>query len=85
MSVPNEDTACCCLAAADTLVAAEGIGDTLMAAQNDKHKEYVRYAEHCLMAAPDASDQEYIAVQRDMAVEWLKLADAALHPLKRMT
>jgi hypothetical protein len=73
------------LAAAGTLVAAEGIGDTLMAAQNDKHKEYVRYAEHCLMAAPDASDQEYIAVQRDMAVEWLKLADAALHPLKRMT
>jgi hypothetical protein len=72
-------------AAADTLVAAEGIGDTLMAAQNDKHKDYVRYAEHCLMAVPDASDQEYIAVQRDMAVEWLKLADAALHPLKRTT
>jgi hypothetical protein len=38
-----------------------------------------------LMAVPDASDQEYIAVQRDMAVEWLKLADAALYPLKRMT
>ena len=56
-----------------------------MAAQNDKHKDYVRYAEHCLMALPDASDQGYIAVQRDMAVEWLKLADAALHPLKRMT
>ena len=56
-----------------------------MAAQNDKHKDYVCYAEHCLMAAPDASDQEYIAVQRDMAVEWLKLADDALHPLKRMT
>jgi len=67
------------------LVAAEGIGDTRMAAQNEKHKDYVSYAEHCLTAVPDASDQKYFAVQRDMAVEWLKLADAALHPLKRMT
>ena len=40
-----------------------------MAAQNDKHKDYVRYAEHCLTAMPDALDQEYIAVQRDMTIE----------------
>ena len=56
-----------------------------MAVQNDKRKDYVRYAEHCLKVVPDASDQEYSAVQRDMAFEWLKLADAALHPLKRKT
>jgi len=25
------------------------------------------------------------AIQREVAAEWLKLADAVLHPLKRMT
>jgi hypothetical protein len=52
--------------------------------RNDKHKDYVRYAEHCLKMVPAAADQEYQAVQREMAVAWLKLADAALHPSKRM-
>lgn len=47
-----------------------------------KHKKYVRYAEHCLAVV---TDQEFRAIQSEMAVEWLKLADAALHPLKRMT
>jgi hypothetical protein len=28
-------------------------------------------------------DQESRAVQREMAAEWLRLADAVLHPLKR--
>jgi hypothetical protein len=51
--------------------------------KNDKHKEYARYAEHCLRMVPVASDQEYRAVQREMAAEWLRLADAVLHPLKR--
>jgi hypothetical protein len=54
-------------------------------AANDKHKDYVRYAEHCLKMVPAAADQEYRAVQREMAAEWLKLADAVLHPLKRTT
>jgi len=50
--------------------------------KNDKHKEYARYAEHCLQMVPMAPDQEYRSIQREMAVEWLKLADAVLHPLK---
>ena len=52
-------------------------------ANQDKHKSYVRYAEHCLEMV--TADQEFCAVQREMALEWLKLADAVLHPLKRMT
>jgi hypothetical protein len=48
----------------------------------EKHKAYVRYAEHCLKMVPGAPE-EYRDIQREMAVEWLKLADAVLHPLKR--
>jgi hypothetical protein len=53
--------------------------------KNDKHEEYTRYAAHCLEMAPALRDQESLTVQHDMATEWLKLADAALHSLKRMT
>lgn len=52
---------------------------------NDKHKNYTRYAEHCLNMVTATTDEESGAIQREMAVEWLKLADAVLHPLKRMT
>ena len=48
--------------------------------KNDKHREYTRYAEHCLKMVAAAPDQEYRTIQREMATEWLKLADAALHP-----
>jgi hypothetical protein len=51
--------------------------------KNDKHKKYAHYAAHCLEMVPAASDQDFCAIQREMAVEWLKLANAALHPLKR--
>jgi hypothetical protein len=51
--------------------------------KNDKHKDYVRYAEHCLKMVPAATDQEFRAVQREMAAEWLKLADAVRRPSKR--
>ena len=53
--------------------------------KKDKHKEYARYAAHCLEMVPAAPDQDFCAIQRKMAAEWLKLADAALHPLKRTT
>jgi hypothetical protein len=33
--------------------------------------------------APAITDQEYRTVQREMAAEWLKLADAILHPSRR--
>ena len=50
--------------------------------KNDKHKEYVRYASHCLDILPTITDQEFRGIQREMAAEWLKLADAIAHPLK---
>ena len=50
--------------------------------KNDKHKDYVRYAEHCLKMVPQALDQEDRNVQREMAAEWLQLADAVRRPSK---
>ena len=49
---------------------------------NDKHNEYAHYAEHCLQMVPLAPNQEYRAIQREMAAEWIKLADAILQPPK---
>ncbi len=51
-------------------------------AKNEKHKEYARYAAHCLKMVPAASDQKYRTIQREMAAEWLKLAEAVIHPPK---
>ena len=60
-----------------------GNSEEIMAVpKNDKHKEYARYAEHCLKLVPAIPDQEYRSVQREMAAEWLKLADAIIQPLK---
>jgi hypothetical protein len=46
--------------------------------KNTKHKEYARYAAHCLDMVVAAKDQDSRSVQREMAAEWLKLADTAL-------
>jgi hypothetical protein len=51
--------------------------------KNNKHKEYSRYAAHCLTMVTATKDQEARALIREMTAEWLNLADAALHPLKR--
>jgi hypothetical protein len=48
---------------------------------NDKHKEYARYAEHCLHMVTVAKDEDDRAVQREMAAEWIKLAETILRPL----
>jgi hypothetical protein len=48
----------------------------MAAPKNDKHKEYARYAVHCLGAAPALTAQEDRAINREMAAEWLALADA---------
>jgi hypothetical protein len=48
--------------------------------KNDKHKEYARYAAHCLQMVTAAKDQETRSIQREMAAEWLRLADATLQP-----
>ena len=50
--------------------------------KNSKLKDYVRYAGHCLQMVTTAKDQEARFIQREMAAEWLKLADELLHPQK---
>ncbi len=52
--------------------------------KNDKHKEYTRYAAHCLALVTSIKDRHDRVINREMAAEWVKLADAVLHPLKRM-
>jgi hypothetical protein len=51
--------------------------------KNDKHKEYARYAAHCLNMVTAAKEQESRSIQGELAAEWLKLADAVRRPLKR--
>jgi hypothetical protein len=48
---------------------------------NDKHKEYARYAVHCLDMVKVAEDQNARSIQREMAAEWLNLAQTILRPL----
>jgi hypothetical protein len=48
------------------------------ARKNEKHKEYANFAAHCLDMVVATSDQAARALNREMAAEWLKLADAAL-------
>jgi len=43
--------------------------------KNDKHKQYARYAGYCLNLVTAAKDQGSRAIQREMAAEWLKLAE----------
>jgi hypothetical protein len=45
---------------------------------NDKHKEYARYAAHCLEMMATAKDHSTLAIQRDMVLEWMRLADEFL-------
>jgi hypothetical protein len=52
--------------------------------KNDKHKDYAHYAAHCLYLQTAASDADSRDIQREMAAEWLKLADAILYPSKPM-
>lgn len=47
-----------------------------MAVRNNVQKQYMRYAEHCLKMAQFAPDQKSRRLQRAMANEWLKLAEA---------
>jgi len=50
--------------------------------KSDKHREYARFAAHCLSQENAASDADSRDIQRQMALEWLKLAHAALHPFQ---
>jgi hypothetical protein len=57
---------------------------TMTQLTNDKHKEYVRYADYCLNMIGTKQDQEAHSINREMAAEWLKLADDVLRQSKRM-
>ena len=48
--------------------------------KNDKYKDYARYAEQCLNIVASTRDEELRRIQREMAAEWLRLADAIRHP-----
>ena len=52
--------------------------------KNDKYKDYARYAERCLNMVAASTDRESRSIQREMAAEWLRLADTMRHPLKPM-
>jgi hypothetical protein len=57
--------------------------ECIMVVSNENHKKYARYAAHCLEIVH--ADAEFLATQREMATEWLKLAETVLHPLQPMT
>jgi len=48
--------------------------------KNDKYKDYARYAEQCLNMVASTTDEESRRIQREMAAEWLRLADAIRDP-----
>jgi hypothetical protein len=50
---------------------------------NDKHKEYARYAVHCLDLVPTTKDPVARSIQLEMAVEWMRLADDFLRSVGR--
>jgi hypothetical protein len=45
---------------------------------NGKHRQYANYAAHCLTMGVAADDPVTRDIQREMALEWLTLADAVL-------
>jgi hypothetical protein len=50
--------------------------------KRDKQKQYARYATYCLETAM-AKDRGARIILREMAVEWMTLADAVLRQSKR--
>jgi hypothetical protein len=48
---------------------------------NDKHKEYARYAGHCLNLVTVTEDQDAGSIEQQMADGWIKFAEAILRPL----
>jgi hypothetical protein len=50
------------------------------ALKNDKLRDYARYAAHCLNMMAATRDQELRRIQREMAAEWMRLADVVRRP-----
>lgn len=51
--------------------------------KGEKHKEYAGYATHCLNMVTITKDRDLRTIQREMAAEWLRLADVARRASKR--
>jgi len=51
--------------------------------KGEKHKEYARYAAHCLNTVTITKDRDSRTIQREMAAEWIRLADVARRASKR--
>ena len=52
--------------------------------ESDKHKQYARFAAHCLDMVTIARDQKSRSIHREMALEWMRLADAMLSPMQKI-
>jgi hypothetical protein len=52
--------------------------------RKSRHEQYARYAAHCLNLVVAIKSRDDRVINREMAAEWLKLADAIAHPLKPM-
>jgi hypothetical protein len=51
--------------------------------KRDKHKEYARYATHCLGMTCVVKDQNARIILHEMAAEWMILAEAMLRSPRR--
>lgn len=51
-------------------------GGIMAISSDEKYKDYAHYAAHCLYLETAAGDPDSRAIQREMAAEWLKLANA---------
>ena len=51
--------------------------------RNKKFRDYARYAMYCLEMVAISEDQDVGVLNREMAVEWIRLAEAELHPAER--
>ena len=51
-------------------------GQIVRISRADKADEYMHYAEHCMKTARTISDREHRTLHREMAAEWIKLAQA---------
>jgi DNA primase len=50
---------------------------------NGEFKKYSNYAAHCLQMVTVIKDQEARCILREMAAEWIRLADDLLDPRER--
>ncbi|MEA2982772.1 MAG: hypothetical protein QOF09_4595 [Alphaproteobacteria bacterium] len=57
---------------------------TVPTGTRNKHDEYTRYADHCLKMAKQNLEHDSRMVLREMANEWLKLADNPLSEKPRL-